>query len=92
MADIILETVKDKNISKKLTSIEWNAIEQQSSQFIKKVIECLKNLGSETDKEVNKDQYKVIGEKLYLQIRPKLEKVKLVKSINTNSHLQKQKK
>jgi len=72
------ETKKDVNISKKLTSSEWNAIEQQLSPFIKKVIECLKNLGSNKFENIDKDQYKVIGDRLYLQIRPKLQAVGLV--------------
>lgn len=65
----------------KFTNVDWNAIEQPLTPFVISVIQVLKDFVTKGEVTEKKTTYQVMGESLYLTIRPKLEGISLVKPI-----------
>jgi hypothetical protein len=70
----------DREISKKFSQTDWNAIEQPASNFVKEVINVLTNMASDNDTDTDTDtdtnshnkKYSVMGEYFYNFIRKSL--------------------
>jgi hypothetical protein len=78
MANSTNNSDKIASLSEKFTQEEWNSIEKKFSPFELTVLECLKLLGISKDICEIKHKHTILGEDLYLFVRPLLLKKELV--------------
>lgn len=65
---------KNETTASNYEYINWNVIEQELNKFEQNVMTCLTKLGTDED-YIYLNKYKVLGEKIYLNIRLKLEEL-----------------
>jgi hypothetical protein len=83
---------KIEGLSNKFTQNDWSNIERRYTPFELKVLECLKLLATSDTFEI-KQEYNVLGEKLYISNRTLLENANLVikktvDDVNSNDKLE----